>query len=96
MGKGSKSKKAVEESESEVYHVGMQPPSPAFDPISYVLEVITKARVVVDSADESSDQEGDQSSSRRKKRKKKKGKKSEARWVSLLSFKPVIKTHMNN
>lgn len=83
MGKGSKSKKIVEESESEVYHV----------------EVITKARVVVDSADESSDQEGDRSSSRRKKRKRKKekekGKKSEARWVSLSLFKSVTKTHMN-
>lgn len=74
MGKGSKSKKIVEESESEVYHV----------------EVITKARVVVDSADESSDQEGDRSSSRRKKRKRKKekekGKKSEARWEYYVKW----------
>ncbi|KIK04288.1 hypothetical protein K443DRAFT_130917 [Laccaria amethystina LaAM-08-1] len=69
MGKGNKSKKKVEESESEVYHV----------------EVITKARVVVYSADESSDKEGDQSSSRRKKRKKKK-EKSEAKWEYCVKW----------
>lgn len=62
-----------------------------------VLEVITKARVVADSADESSDKEGDRSSSKRKKKKKKKEKEKnvEAKWVSLSLFKLVIETHMN-